>query len=74
MNLADRANLFFKIGNHINIPIQDSEKEIIQMISDCETFADVLLATRKLYKFCKEEKKQEKISVIETLTTRTWWN
>tara|TARA_B100000405_G_scaffold293070_1_gene245031 strand:+ start:621 stop:2756 length:2136 start_codon:yes stop_codon:yes gene_type:complete len=66
MNLADRANLFFKIGGHTNIPIQDSEKEIIDMISDCETFADVLVAAEALYKFCKEEKKQEKISNIET--------
>ena len=66
MNLADRANLFFKIGGHTNILIKDSEKEIIDMISDCETFADVLVAAEALYKFCKEEKKQEKISNIET--------
>ena len=44
MNLADRANLYFKIGNYVDIPFQsDSEKEIINMISDCETFADVLI-------------------------------
>ena len=55
MNLADRANLYFKIGNYVDIPFQsDSEKEIINMISDCETFADVLITAEELYKYCKD--------------------
>ena len=67
MNLADRANLWFKIGNHIDIPIQsDVEKDIINMIAETETFADVLIAAEALYKYCKEEKQQEKIDDVET--------
>ena len=66
MNLADRANLHFKIGNHTNIPLKEDEMEIIEMISECETFGDVLIAAEELYKFCKEEKDQEKIDDIET--------
>ena len=55
MNLADRANLYFKIGNYVDIPFKsDSEKEIINMISDCETFADVLITAEELYKYCKD--------------------
>ena len=56
MNLADRANLYFKIGNYVDIPFQsDGEKEIINMISDCETFADVLIiGPEELYKYCKD--------------------
>ena len=66
MNLADRANLWFKIGNHTHIPIESGEEqEIIDMISDTETFADVLIAAEALYKFCKKEKEQEKIDDIE---------
>jgi hypothetical protein len=65
-NLADRANLFFKIGNYANIPIEDGEEiEIINLIAASETFADVLVAAEELYKYCKKEKEQkEKIEDI----------
>jgi hypothetical protein len=59
-NLADRANLFFKIGNYANIPIEDGEEsEIINLIASTETFADALIAAEELYKYCKKEKEQE---------------
>jgi len=59
-NLADRANLFFKIGNYAYIPIEDGEeKEIIDLIAASETFSDVLIAAEELYKYCKKEKEQE---------------
>jgi len=59
-NLADRANLFFKIGNYTYIPIGDGEEsEIVNLISATETFADVLIAAEELYKYCKKEKEQQ---------------
>jgi hypothetical protein len=59
-NLADRANLFFKIGNYSYIPIEDGEEqEIINLIAASETFSDVLIAAEELYKYCKKEKEQE---------------
>ena len=59
-NLADRANLFFKIGNYTYIPIKDGEEsEIINLIAASETFSDVLIAAEELYKYCKKEKEQE---------------
>ena len=59
-NLADRANLYFKIGNYVYIPIEDGEEqEIINLISASETFADALIAAEELYKYCKKEKEQE---------------
>ena len=59
-NLADRANLWFKVGNYINIPIERGEEmDIINMIADVETFGDALLAAEVLYKYCKKEKEQE---------------
>ena len=64
MNLADRANLWFKIGNHIDIQFAAEEQEIIDMISECETFGDVVVAAEELYKFCKKEK-EEKVDDIE---------
>jgi hypothetical protein len=59
-NLADRANLWFKVGNYIDVPIQrGKEIEIINLIADAETFADVLIAAEELYKYCKKEKEQQ---------------
>ena len=66
MNLADRANLWFKIGNYIDIKFTDEEQEIIDMISETETFADVILAAEVLYKFCKTQKQEEKVANIVT--------
>jgi len=57
MNLADRANLWFKIGTHVDIPIKsDVEMQIIDMIANAETFEDAMNAADVLYKYCKEEK------------------
>jgi hypothetical protein len=59
-NLADRANLWFKIGNYTNVPIERGEEtEIINLIADTETFADVLIAAEALYKYCKQKQQEE---------------
>jgi hypothetical protein len=59
-NLADRANLWFKIGNYVNVPISRGEEtEILNQIADAETFADALIAAEELYKYCKKEKEQQ---------------
>ena len=61
MSLADRANLYFKIGNYVDIPIQRGEEmEIINMIADAETFADACLAAEVMYRYDKKSKEQEK--------------
>ena len=59
MNLADRANLYFKIGNYVDIKFNTEEYDIVKVISECETFADVILASEMLYKYCKERKQEE---------------
>jgi hypothetical protein len=56
MNLADRANLYFKIGNYVTIPFHNSEESrLIKAIADCETFADVLIVAEELYNYCKQK-------------------
>lgn len=61
MNLADRANLFFKIGNFVDILIESGEEtEIIDLIANSESFADVLIASEALYKYCKQKKQEVK--------------
>jgi hypothetical protein len=59
-NLADRANLWFKIGGFTQIPIERGEEmEIINMIADAETFDDAIAAAVKLYEYCKRSQKEE---------------
>jgi len=59
-NLADRANLYYKIGSFLDVPFSDAEKEIIDLIGKCETFADTKRVAKVLYEYCKEELKKEK--------------
>ena len=70
-NLADRVNLYFKIGNFITLDFKSEEKEIINIISACESFADTLIAAEELYKYCKQEKEQEqKVSDFDSHETQ----
>ena len=64
-NLADRTNLYYKIGNFLDISFTDTEKEIVDLIGKCETFDDVLKASEVLYQYCKTEQ-EEKISLENT--------
>jgi hypothetical protein len=59
-NLADRANLYFKIGNFTDIPFEnDEESDIMSQIANTETFADVLVAAEALYKYCKKQQDEQ---------------
>ena len=58
-NLADRANLYFKIGSFLDISFSDAEKEIITLIQNAETFTDTISAAETLYNFCKQEQQQK---------------
>ena len=59
-NLADRANLWFKVGNFVDVPIERGEEtDIINLIADAETFSDVLIASEALYKYCKQKQQEE---------------
>jgi len=59
MNLADRVNLYYKIGNFVEVPFSDEETTFIKMMSDVETFADTLLVAEEIYRYCKDAEKPE---------------
>ena len=61
-NLADRANLYFKVGSFLSLAFSSTEKSIVDMIGRCETFADTKKAAFVLYQYCLEEQKKEKES------------
>lgn len=54
-NLADRVNLYYKIGSFIKVNFSEEEREIVDIIGKTETFSDVLVAAEVLYRYCKEE-------------------
>jgi len=60
-NLADRANLYFKIGNFVDIIFTADEQVIIDKISNTETFDEALEVAEELYLFCKKEKEEQEI-------------
>ena len=63
-NLADRVNLYYKIGTFIDVSFTDAEKEIVDLIGKCETFEDVKKAAFALYQYCqKQQEQEEKISL-----------
>ena len=59
LNLADRANLYFKIGSFLPISFSDAEKEIITLIQNAETFTETIAAAEALYNFCKQEQESK---------------
>ena len=59
MNLADKANLYFKIGSFVDIDFNSQESVLIKKISDTETFDDVLDVAEELYNFCKQQQEMK---------------
>ena len=71
MGIADRLNLYFKIGNFIDIDFNEEEKTFVSMIKSAETFDDVLEYSKVIWEYAKEEleekkKEQEKIEEMKT--------
>jgi hypothetical protein len=62
-NLADRVNLYYKVGNFIPLSFNPEEQEIVDMIGDAETFGDALIAADVLYKYCVKEEEQKESQV-----------
>ena len=63
-NLADRANLYIKVGNFVDISFDSEEQILINKIASTETFDDVLKVAEELYLFCKKEQ-EEKVDDME---------
>jgi len=58
-NLADKINLYCKIGNYVDIPFTNEEESLLSAVCDCETFAQVLDVSEAIYNYCKDEQKSE---------------
>ena len=59
-SLADRINLYFKIGSFVDIVFENlEESNLVKKVADAETFDDVLKVSEELYKYCKEQQEKE---------------
>ena len=67
LNLADRSNLHFKIGNFLNITFTEEEKVIVQKIAEVQTFDETLDVAEELYLFCKKQiEDQQEVELPKT--------
>jgi hypothetical protein len=57
-NLADRVNLYFKIGNFLTLEFTKREQEIVDMIGKAETFTETLDAAKVLYEYCTQKQEE----------------
>ena len=60
LTLADRINLFYKIGSHYRISFTEYEQTLVDRVGSCETFKDVLEVSKLIYEYCLEEIKKKK--------------
>jgi len=60
MNLADRINIHFKIGNFVDIDFNEEEQYFVNKIDKIETFEEALDVAEELYAYCKQKKAEEK--------------
>jgi len=64
-NLADRVNLYYKVGSWNDISFSDAETPILDLIKNAETFDDTLSAAEALYNFCKQELENKQTQEID---------
>jgi hypothetical protein len=60
MNLADKINIYSKIGSFLPVTFTEEEQEIVDLVNMANTFDEAQVAALCLYKFCKEESDKEK--------------
>tara|TARA_R100001594_G_scaffold17448_1_gene35549 strand:+ start:2652 stop:4823 length:2172 start_codon:yes stop_codon:yes gene_type:complete len=53
-NLADKINLYAKIGPFLGVKFTPQEQEIVNVVENAKTFEDTLAAAEALYNFCQQ--------------------
>ena len=51
MNLADKINLYFKVGSFLNVRFTPPEMVIVNLVGDAETFEEAVAAAKVLYDY-----------------------
>ena len=68
MNIADRVNLHFKIGNFVKVPFTDAEMVVVRQCAAAVTFDDAIAAAEALYAL-HEQQKEEQQQTQEQVST-----
>ena len=66
MSLADKVNIYFKIGAFVPVSFTAEEQEIVDMVANAETFLEAQEAAKAMYEFSKKENEKESVANVET--------
>ena len=55
LNLADKINLYYKIGNYRDIPFTAEEKAFLPKCDALETFTEAVALAKELFEYCKDQ-------------------
>ena len=62
LNLIDKINLHYKVGDHMNLTFSDEENVFVDRIDKAQTWKDVVKICEDLYEYAKEnESETEKV-------------
>lgn len=59
MNLADRVNLYYKVGHFVEVNFSEQEKQLVEEIGEIQTFDQTIKLAKKLYEFCKKQQQEQ---------------
>ena len=69
MNIADRVNLHFKIGNFVKVPFTDTEMVVVKQCAAAVTFDDAIAAAEALYDLHEQQKEEQQQSQEQVSTS-----
>ena len=65
MNVADRVNLYFKVGGFLRLEFSDAEMVVIKQCSAARTFDEAIAAAEALYALHEQQKNEQEQSEEE---------
>ena len=65
MQFIDRMNLYFKLGLAAKVKFNAEEQELIEMVADCNSWKDVLAATRAIMEFTAQEMRNAEVEELD---------
>lgn len=65
--LADRINIYFKVGNFVDVKFSEEEQKIVDEVYNCETFDDCIKVSKKLYEYSKKNNHKQKNEDVEEI-------
>jgi len=69
MNIADRVNLHFKIGNFLKVPFTAAEMVVVDQCAAAVTFDDAIAAAEALYALHEQQKEEQQQSANEEVSS-----